>query len=1515
MASKYDGAVNEEIKQIKRLQADAAFRFQGIVAGPLGALTGAATAAYLRFAAAVARRTGIGRFPGLPFTVLASSREVAAAFGNPRVFSVPFGPEMQAMAGPVIFGLGLDDEEHRRQREVMTTFRDNDPITNDKETLKRIQRMTSSILDDCGGRIDVVSELFVPVIADACLRAFGLKCKDPVAFTQWSMAISYQLFGQPKGSSEADLELAAAGSRNLNACIEASMEAKVAELAARGATEDETLIGHLLGLRTSHHKLSDGTDCAGYLTNDRIRAIVAGMSSGFVPTTILAAGNLLTALGRRRHGELAKEAARGCRDAVRNIVMEAARFRPAGAPGHFRLMTEDFQFRGSGIRARRFKAGELVLLATGAAMMDPAARRCPYEFTPGSPADPNFMFGHGIHSCLGKNTATEVMTAIFLELFSRPRLARKSLLMRRAGPFPWHFHMTFEPGVAPQQSMLTIAVPLDEEVADKLDARLRSDLGNPAIKGTAIHDALNTTGIVHNASMCVARLTRNKKKRPTLLFEINADGTPEQILAALGKHASAALDGILTLAGKDPAVDLPVFLARHQVRMQTKPWNDVGLNFNGIGDFSVKQIADEQALYEAVMPIVHGMAPDQFTVGDMSDLTLERVRNLMRGEPTAYASDELPRTGDPERTKVAEDRLATMRNLERLLYRPPGRIPKFADHTERTFIEAIQAYAKRPRQVAILTAPLWLAFLGAVSMVWRGRDTAEPAGMLSTMASFLDIFTALFISIVVAVALVVTALVVLLRQRESADAEDLNLTSPDDIAAIEAYEDNPGWLQNQMTSVNRLKPGRVRIGALAFGLATIGWQVRNWFRSGFVVDIGTIRHAKWFRVKGTDELVFQANFDGSWEAYLEDFANKAFQGQNAVWSHCEGFPKTRYMSQDGARNADRFKRWVRGKQVVTPFWYCRFPNLSNAQIRVNALVRDGLAKARTQSEARAWISYFGSKPRPGTTLETDEIQSLILNAQSKLTYSACIALQFTGDEQDAKLIEERRRFVGMLAGKVTIAAKRRAEGQKPPLDINVPTVGFGDIQHEEDALFVAFSYEGFKRLGLQPSKRNLELDSFSAAFVSGMGRRARILGDDNKNSPSGWTWYDRRDGRHDEPDAGRTDMLLMPMATTEQKRDDLIKALRGAWAACATEIAVLKTGVAGATATQATRDHISEPLGFKDGLSQPVVRGTIHSSRPAPAHDRVEPGEIILGYRDNREVFPPSPSIAAERDPESELPVLPEQMPQTYAAFGAGEDTLRDLGRNGTYIAVRQIELDEPGFKKQMMAKAAALNNAINEKALAAKVIGRWQNGAPLVRYPTKAPDDPYDPHKDAAFLFGEEDPQGIRCPFGSHIRRANPRDSFGPDTKVEMEITNRHRILRRGRSYRGVELKGGNSQFINISGSDPQPKAGPADGLLFIAMNASIERQFEFVQQTWINASSFHGLRNEPDPLLYPGKVSKFTIPMANGPLALTSLSTFARVRGGGYFFMPGRSLLRFLGDSTDVVPRFQPLRMQRRI
>ena len=150
--------------------------------------------------------------------------------------------------------------------------------------------------------------------------------------------------------------------------------------------------------------------------------------------------------------------------------------------------------------------------------------------------------------------------------------------------------------------------------------------------------------------------------------------------------------------------------------------------------------------------------------------------------------------------------------------------------------------------------------------------------------------------------------------------------------------------------------------------------------------------------------------------------------------------------------------------------------------------------------------------------------------------------------------------------------------------------------------------------------------------------------------------------------------------------------------------------------------------------------------------------------------------------------------------------------------------------------------------------------------------------------LPGAEDPDGLRGPYGAHVRRANPRDSLDPAADDPLAVSNRRRILRAGRAY-------------------VPEGADKAVGLLFMCFNADIERQFEFLQQSWLLRPSFHGLEDEADPML--GNSGRFTIPTGQGPVVLDGIGNFVTVRGGGYFFMPGRRAVRYLASLSDVPGR----------
>ncbi len=366
-----------------------------------------------------------------------------------------------------------------------------------------------------------------------------------------------------------------------------------------------------------------------------------------------------------------------------------------------------------------------------------------------------------------------------------------------------------------------------------------------------------------------------------------------------------------------------------------------------------------------------------------------------------------------------------------------------------------------------------------------------------------------------------------------------------------------------------------------------------------------------------------------------------------------------------------------------------------------------------------------------------------------------------------------------------------------------------------------------------------------------------------------------------------------------------------------------------------------EPFGFVDGVSQPAIRGTYKALRGADPIHIVEPGEFILGYPDNRGNLPTGPTMQAIHDPDNVLPIAADAQ-QGFARPIVNDD--RDLGRNGSFLAVRQLEQDVDGFWNYCADAAMELRQQfprwvdVNAEFVGAKMVGRWQDGSSLVRFPyhagsedadarqltrtaagtgEPAMDVPLPPGLTAAkvqppeavvpkrpplkirkttrpvrevaitpdndFLFGAEDPQGLRCPFGSHIRRANPRESSDPGSQEQLAITNRHRVLRVGRRY--------------------QPEAGRNPGLFFMCLNADLERQFEFIQQTWLQSQSFHGLMGERDPIVgtrhgaAAGHTDDgYSIPTRELPVRLRTMPDFVRTLGGGYFFVPGRALLRYL-------------------
>jgi Dyp-type peroxidase family len=650
--------------------------------------------------------------------------------------------------------------------------------------------------------------------------------------------------------------------------------------------------------------------------------------------------------------------------------------------------------------------------------------------------------------------------------------------------------------------------------------------------------------------------------------------------------------------------------------------------------------------------------------------------------------------------------------------------------------------------------------------------------------------------------------------------------------------------------------------------------------------MGTIHYAKWFRLPKTDKLIFLSNFDGSWESYLEDFIMKAHPGQTAAWSNGVGFPKTNLLIYDGAKDGDRFKRWVRRQQVPTQFWYSRFPDLTTDQIRTNAVIHQGLARAHTDSAARSLLDCFGSMQQPDDVIETEEVQSLLFAGFKDFHYASYALVQLPADAN---------RCADWLDSLVPIP--RLPNGQKSAAPQNCE-VTFGDHpfspnwRMRDQATFVAFSASGLKKLGLPADKVNDGLSTFPSVFNFGMHNRGRVLGDRHDESP--WRWSDApREGAKADAVPTIDAILIVYSETLEQCKDALAtheQLLGGQPFIDVIDSEPIEKHLP--PKKRVLREH----FGFRDGVSQPVIRGTLRSVDGAIERDTVEPGEFILGYRNNQGFNTPPIRVSADSDLDDCLPNVIEGHASPFPSFETAHGEARDFGRNGSFLAARQIQQHVERFEKFAGRTANDLNARFNgaSKAVgayitpdwvAAKMMGRWKDGAPLVLRPSPGQSQI---EAENEFTFAHDDPQGLRCPFGAHIRRANPRDGLRPDDEMQQAITNRHRLLRRGRPYEVTEAE-----------AAMRNGAKPEKGLVFTCLCADLERQFEFVQQTWIGSSSFHGLTGEVDPIIgWPAKDAVFTIPTTSGPITLDKLERFVTVQGGGYFFLPSKSAIHYLKE-----------------
>jgi Dyp-type peroxidase family len=412
----------------------------------------------------------------------------------------------------------------------------------------------------------------------------------------------------------------------------------------------------------------------------------------------------------------------------------------------------------------------------------------------------------------------------------------------------------------------------------------------------------------------------------------------------------------------------------------------------------------------------------------------------------------------------------------------------------------------------------------------------------------------------------------------------------------------------------------------------------------------------------------------------------------------------------------------------------------------------------------------------------------------------------------------------------------------------------------DNAFNIAFTIGGLAKVGVAPDV----LSSFPPEYIQGMAKRADINRDGGRSAPACWEdhWRD-----------GTVDLWIAIYAASDDRRDrqhQRLKDLLGEFDMPADKYDLANRFLAGDTnvwiddaGSQPEREKALEHFGFEDGISNPPIKGLtpdgLVTTNAGGKLDKagnwlpIAAGEFLYGHLDEI----------------GEIPLGP---------------TPTDIGVNGTHMIFRKLSQNVDSFRCYIRMLAGQYGMKADE--LAEKLVGRKRNGSALVASPP--PGDSND------FVYGN-DTLGMICPLGSHVRRSNPRDSLGFETL----LVDRHRILRRGIPYGKLVPRETKQAEVNppvrvsVDGVEGEY---PGQGLLFIALNVDIRRQFEFVQSQWMNLGNDLNQGSDRDPIVgshdpdHPKHNRMvFLTESEEAVVVCPEIPAFVETRGGDYFFLPG--------------------------
>lgn len=196
-----------------------------------------------------------------------------------------------------------------------------------------------------------------------------------------------------------------------------------------------------------------------------------------------------------------------------------------------------------------------------------------------------------------------------------------------------------------------------------------------------------------------------------------------------------------------------------------------------------------------------------------------------------------------------------------------------------------------------------------------------------------------------------------LRLLETTDPEVAPRVDPAHANLLASLEDHE--VTNQFSAMGSIKPGIFRRLTMILVLAAIDYTARHIFNRGRLARVTSIQFARWVFLDGRKRVIFASNYDGSLESYMDDFINKVFFGLNVVFSNGIGYPRTRWLILDGARDEQTFKNYLRRHQMPTQVWYNAYPGLTAHDKHRNALIREGLEnESMADSEIQEWLALF-----------------------------------------------------------------------------------------------------------------------------------------------------------------------------------------------------------------------------------------------------------------------------------------------------------------------------------------------------------------------------------------------------------------------------------------------------------------------------------------------------------------------------------------------------------------------------